>query len=597
MACHPWAVTEDEAKAVAAVAALCLTWSGWRRWEPVMRYGRLFTPGTDAVSDGRRMTQPQDAGRAAYRMAADSGLLYAEGYATYLRRGGVPPTPWAWAWCLDGETVVAPPTIIEGTAFFGVALRPQYLHRVHAAQRGDDGREGFWWAFTRGDRETPTLDPATDIALDLGRDIPASVREWALTAERHPGPARRPPDWVVTELLGPGPHPVAEDPYRVMKELLGARPAAHDPLYGLFVPTPSQQQVPGTAPSGPYSRYMVRSADWFTSGMALQCGGKTGGVFSDDGEIVGMIQDGDSVATLMRMADEHRPQCEWETPVAGKEAGQAAWTPAQASLQSAGRTFAVLRRLDYNVWDAWLCPAAPDGQAGVRVTRNGVSYEMAFAAVFRAMGAAMPADFATVYAGEQPDPTPYPAPFVPTPELWAQPESRLPMSYERDLIRSTYGVPGMCLHDSGQTGGINSRDGVRLAAVGDGTSLAALIQSADERRSVSEWTTCPEGERMNPELTVQKNAEVDLCWGMGGEAYFAALHRFADGTWDAWLTPSHVPVTGREEPTDLLTPAGVSYEMALAAIFRTMGEDMPTGFGLNYLNVRITPGLPGPAQA
>jgi hypothetical protein len=171
------------------------------------------------------------------------------------------------------------------------------------------------------------------------------------------------------------------------------------------------------------------------------------------------------------------------------------------------------------------------------------------------------------------------------------------MSYERDLIRSkylgsTYGASGMWLHDSGQTGGINSRDGARLAAVGDGTSLAALIHSADERRSVSEWTTCPEGERMNPELTVQKNAEVDLCWGMGGEAYFAALHRFADGTWDAWLTPSHVPVTWREEPTELLTPAGVSYEMALAAIFGTMGDDMPAGFGLNYLDKRITPGLP-----
>ena len=602
MACHPWAVTEDEAKAVAAVAAQCLTWNGWRRWEPVMRYGRLFTPGTDSVSDSWRAIQPANAGREAYRMAADSGLLYAEGYATYLRGGGVPSTPWAWAWCLDGETVVAPPATIEGTAFFGVALRSQYLRRVHAAQRGDDGREGFWWAFTRGDRENPPLDPATDIAVDLGRDIPPSVREWALTAERQPGPARRPPDWVVTELLGPGPHPVSEDPYRAMKELLGGRPVAHDPLYGLFVPAPGQQQVPGTAPSGPYSRYLVRWADWFTSGMALQCGGKTGGVFSDDGDIVGMIQDGDSVATLMRMADEHRLQCEWETPVAGEEAGQATWTPAQARLQSAGRTFAVLRRLDYNVWDAWLHPAAPGGPAGVRVTRNGVSYEMAFAAVFRAMGAAMPADFATVYAGEQPDPPRYPASFVPAPELWVPPESRLPQSYERDLIRSkylgsTYGVPGMRLHDSGQTGGINSRDGARLAAVGDGTSLAALIQSADERRSVSEWTVCPEDERRNPELTVQKNAEVDLCWGMGGEAYFAALHRFAGGTWDAWLTPSHVPVTGSEEPTELLTPAGVSYEMALAAVFRTMGDDMPAGFGLNYLDKRITPGLPGPAEA
>jgi hypothetical protein len=42
------------------------------------------------------------------------------------------------------------------------------------------------------------------------------------------------------------------------------------------------------------------------------------------------------------------------------------------------------------------------------------------------IGAAMPADFATVYAGEQPDPPPYPASFVPTYELWAPPESRPP---------------------------------------------------------------------------------------------------------------------------------------------------------------------------
>jgi hypothetical protein len=37
--------------------------------------------------------------------------------------------------------------------------------------------------------------------------------------------------------------------------------------------------------------------------------------------------------------------------------------------------------------------------------------------------------------------------------------------------------------------------------------------------------------------------------------------------------------------------------MAFAAVFRTMDDDMPAGFGLNYLNKRITPGLPGPAQA
>ena len=331
--------------------------------------------------------------------------------------------------------------------------------------------------------------------------------------------------------------------------------------------------------------------------MALQCGGKTGGAFSDDGDIVGMIQDGDSVATLMRMADEHRPHCEWQASVAAEAAGEPAYTPAEARLQSAGRTFAVLRRLDYHTWDAWLRPAPGDAAAGARVTRNAVSYEMAFAAVFRAMGAAMPADFATVYAGEQPDPPPYPASFVPSYELWTPPESRLPMSYERHLIRSTYSGHSIGLQESGQTAGINGRDGAQLMGLADGTSLGALIQLADERRPVSEWTICPEDERIDPELTVQKRAEVDLCWGMGGEAYFAALHRLADGTWDAWLTPSHVPVIPgpRQGPTGLLTPAGVSYETALAAVFRAMGDDMPTGFGVSYLNVRITPGLPGPA--
>lgn len=108
---------------------------------------------------------------------------------------------------------------------------------------------------------------------------------------------------------------------------------------------------------------MVRWADWFSSGMALQCAGNAGGAYSDDGDIVGMIHDGDTVATLMRMADEHRPRCGWETSDAGEEAVEPAWTPAEARLESAGRTFAVLRRLDYHVWDAWLRPAAPGGEA------------------------------------------------------------------------------------------------------------------------------------------------------------------------------------------------------------------------------------------
>ena len=69
-------MTEDEAKAVAAVAARCLTWSGWRRWGLVMRYGRLFAPGIDAARDDSGMF-PDQAGRRAYRLAVGAGLLYA----------------------------------------------------------------------------------------------------------------------------------------------------------------------------------------------------------------------------------------------------------------------------------------------------------------------------------------------------------------------------------------------------------------------------------------------------------------------------------------------------------------------------------------
>ena len=60
-----------------------------------------------------------------------------------------------------------------------------------------------------------------------------------------------------------------------------------------------------------YARYLVRRADWFDSKMSLTCSGRTGGVTSDDGVILDEIKDGDSLDTLIRMADEHRPQCEW----------------------------------------------------------------------------------------------------------------------------------------------------------------------------------------------------------------------------------------------------------------------------------------------
>jgi len=50
----------------------------------------------------------------------DSGQLYAEGYAIY--PGGVPAHS---TWCLDGERVVDPGSSESGTAYFGVAIRPE----------------------------------------------------------------------------------------------------------------------------------------------------------------------------------------------------------------------------------------------------------------------------------------------------------------------------------------------------------------------------------------------------------------------------------------------------------------------------------------
>ena len=214
-------MTEDEARTVAALAAACVTWSGWRRWGPIMRYGRLFAPGTDGGGGVYPMShdyagRPLPAMNACQR-AMDSGLLYAEGCAC--RPSGWPEwatrIPVNWAWCLDGETVVDPGFSEPGRAYFGVALRPDYVRRVREAQRNDDGSDGFVWVFTRHEQENPPLDPATDIVLDLGRDIPSSVRDWALTSERHPGGAAEPPSWVLDELLRFGDRrPADPDPYQ-----------------------------------------------------------------------------------------------------------------------------------------------------------------------------------------------------------------------------------------------------------------------------------------------------------------------------------------------------------------------------------------------
>lgn len=183
-------MTEDEAETVAALAAQCA--HGARRsWGLIMRYGRLFTPGTDA--GGGYPMIPAWAGKNAYRRAMDSGLLYAEGHACH----GIAHNS---AWCRDGETVVDPGFSESGTAYFGVALRPGYVRRVHEAGRADDGSDMFRYVFL-GEKTNPPLDPAADIALGLGRDIPSRVRDWALTAELPSGGDRVAPAWVLDELL------------------------------------------------------------------------------------------------------------------------------------------------------------------------------------------------------------------------------------------------------------------------------------------------------------------------------------------------------------------------------------------------------------
>ena len=53
------------------------------------------------------------------------------------------------------------------------------------------------WRWTRFG---PLLDPASDIVGPLGRDIPASVRDWALTSEPRPAREAGPPAWILEEL-------------------------------------------------------------------------------------------------------------------------------------------------------------------------------------------------------------------------------------------------------------------------------------------------------------------------------------------------------------------------------------------------------------
>jgi hypothetical protein len=341
-----------------------------------------------------------------------------------------------------------------------------------------------------------------------------------------------------------------------------------------------------------YAWYLVRRADWFDSGMALQCNGETGGAFTDNGTIVSKIRVADSLDTLIRIADEHRAQCEWEVSPGDQQQPQpAAQKHAEVHLKwvtgsQADHRFAVLHRLDYNVWDAWLHRSRPGGQNAteeppVRLTRNGVSYEMALVAVFRAMGSEMPEEFAVAFA-----------PFALTDEQRATVASigaQLPMSYARYLIYdSGTSSPGMVLTCSGQTGGMYSpqTDG-HIYEIQDGDSLETLMRMADEHRPRCGWSAVYRAsEREDPELTVQWREQVHLKWVKNGlyEEDFAVLCHLEDYDWDPWQQPWRREGKAMTEQTAVrLTRNAVSYEMALATVFRAMGEEMPDEFQVRYI--------------
>jgi hypothetical protein len=323
-------VTEEEAQLVEIVAAQRVTW-GDMKWDPVMRYGRLFTPGTAA--GGAENLDPADACENAYRKAANSGLVYAEGWVLRPDRNPMPA-----GWCLDGETVVDPGFPEPAVAYFGVALDPGYVRRIWQQEHDRAGTNTFRGVFTL--LRYPPLDPVADIAGPLGRDIPAWVRAWALAAEQ--ATAVKPPAWIKEELLR------FSDAAEVGSVTAGPESIVDEVA-------PDQRISPA---SGLHVSRTLRGRDMEQSGERER-----------------------PELAEQKLAEVH---LQWAT-----------------GLQ-AHYSFGVLHRLDYNVWDAWLHPTRVQGQTVAegrprRLTRNGVSYEMALLALSLAMGDAMPEEFLVVY--------------------------------------------------------------------------------------------------------------------------------------------------------------------------------------------------------
>jgi hypothetical protein len=73
--------------------------------------------------------------------------------------------------------------------------------RVQESDHDDDGDDIFTCVFhPERERFGPLLDPSSDIVGPLGRDIPASVRDWALTSEPRRAREADPPAWILEGL-------------------------------------------------------------------------------------------------------------------------------------------------------------------------------------------------------------------------------------------------------------------------------------------------------------------------------------------------------------------------------------------------------------
>lgn len=108
------------------------------------------------------------------------------------------------------------------------------------------------------------------------------------------------------------------------------------------------------------------------------------------------IGDGTSVATLMRVADQHRMSCQYgfSEPEATAEAN-ARWETVWLTYTDERGPFAFLKRQKgTELWDVTFS----GGKYDVRLSGNGVGYEQGIALVCQAMGEHMPQEFAVTHA-------------------------------------------------------------------------------------------------------------------------------------------------------------------------------------------------------